>query len=143
MTKKLLSNSEEHEIVQAIAAAEKKTSGEIRVHIEYGNKKPSFESAHKVFHELGMGDTDLKNGVLFFICVKSKSLIIIGDKGINDKVAPDFWEATKNNVLELFKQGLFKKGLVTGIEQAANQLQLFFPFEQENANELSNEISSY
>lgn len=144
MTKnKFLSNTEELEIVKAIVAAEKKTSGEIRVHIEYGNRKPSFDRAQKVFYELKMDNTQLQNGVLFFICMKSKSLTIIGDKGINDKVSANFWKETNDIVLNLFKQGLFKQGLIMGIEKATEQLQEFFPFEEGNTNELSNEISSH
>lgn len=140
--KNFLSSSDKQEIVEAIIRAEKNTSGEIRVHIENNNRKSPIDRAQTVFSELGMDATQLQNGVLFFVCTKSKSLAIIGDKGINEKVDPDFWEGTKDAVLDKFKLGLFKQGLILGIEKAADQLQEFFPFENGNTNELTNDIST-
>ncbi|WP_262921779.1 TPM domain-containing protein [Flavobacterium amniphilum] len=140
--KNFLSNSDKQEIVGAIIQAEKHTSGEIRVHIENDNRLPSFERAQSVFFELGMDATQKRNGVLFFVCTKSKSLSIIGDEGINKKVDANFWEETKDAVLGKFKMGLFKQGLVLGIGKAATQLQEFFPLERKNRNELTNTIST-
>lgn len=141
MIKNILSKTDQQEIINAINQAEGKTSGEIRIHIENQNNKPPLERAKKVFYLLGIDKTQKQNGILFFVCLKSKSLAIIGDKGINEKVPAEFWEQTKNTVLEKFKQGEFKKGLILGIEQTANQLEQFFPLEKENINELTNSIS--
>lgn len=140
--KDILSSSDQQEIVAAIAQAEKTTSGEIRVHIENNNHIAPMERAQQLFFALGMDATQLQNGVLFFICRKTKTVTIIGDQGINEKVPSDFWEETRNIVLDQFKQDAFKKGLLLGIEQAGKQLQQFFPLTKENNNELTNEISS-
>ena len=94
-TEEFLTKAEEQEIVAAIVIAEKNTSGEIRVHIEEINTKPPVERAQEVFHLLKMDETELKNGVLFYICMLSKSFAVIGDKGINDLVEPNFWNSTK------------------------------------------------
>ena len=64
--------AEEQELVQAIVEAEQNTSGEIRVHIEENSSKPPLERAQEVFMELGMG-LQLKNGVLFYVCLQTKS----------------------------------------------------------------------
>ena len=52
-----LSAEEEQDIVQAILMAEKRTSGEIRVHIEAHTQLPHFERAKEVFKMLKMGNT--------------------------------------------------------------------------------------
>ena len=141
-TEDFLTKAEEQAVVEAIVVAEKNTSGEIRVHIEENNTKPSVERAQEVFHLLKMDETELKNGVLFYVCMQSKSFAIIGDKGINDLVAADFWNETKDAVIKKFKQGLHKKGLVKGILMAGEQLKHYFPYNnEEDSNELSNEIS--
>lgn len=141
-TEEFLTKAEEQEIVDAIVIAEKNTSGEIRVHIEENNIKPPVERAQEVFHLLKMDETELKNGVLFYICMLSKSFAVIGDKGINDLVEPDFWNSTKDHVIEKFKEGKYKDGLVRGIIEAGEQLQKHFPYNHDNdTNELSNEIS--
>jgi uncharacterized membrane protein len=141
-TEDFLTKAEEQEVIEAIVIAEKNTSGEIRVHIEESNTKPPMERAQEVFHLLNMDATELKNGVLFYICMQTKSFAIIGDKGINDLVAPDFWNSTKDHVIEKFKIGQYKNGLIQGILEAGEQLKKHFPYNQEeDTNELSNEIS--
>lgn len=141
-TEDFLTKAEEQEIVAAIVIAEQNTSGEIRVHIEENNTKPSVERAQEVFNSLKMDATELKNGVLFYVCMNTKNFAIIGDKGINDLVAPNFWNSTKDLVIENFKTGQFKKGLIKGILEAGEQLKKHFPYNGEgDINELSNEIS--
>ena len=136
-----LTKEEEQAIVEAIRMAEKNTSGEIRVHIEKTTSIDSFERAMEVFHELKMDATQLKNGVLIYVAVKDKHFVICGDKGINDLVPTDFWDTTKDVMASHFKNGNFKQGLVDGITKAGEQLQKYFPFEEDDTNELSNEIS--
>ena len=136
-----LTKEEESVIVEAIRMAEKNTSGEIRVHIEKTTSIDSFERAMEVFHQLKMDETQLKNGVLIYLAVKDKSFVICGDKGINDLVPTDFWNSTKDIMAAHFKNGNFKQGLVDGITKAGEQLQKYFPFEEDDTNELSNEIS--
>jgi uncharacterized membrane protein len=140
-TEAFLSKEDEQEIVQAIVEAEKNTSGEIRVHIEKQSNITPLERAQEVFFELKMEATNDRNGVLFYVSVTNKKFAIIGDKGINDLVVPDFWNATKEIVLNHFKQGAFKQGLVEGILSAGNQLKAYFPYQSDDENELSNEIS--
>ncbi len=136
-----LSKEEEQEIVKAIVEAEKNTSGEVRVHIEKQSKLTPLERAQEVFFELKMEATKDRNGVLFYVNFTDKKFAIIGDKGINDLVADDFWDATKEIVIAHFKKGNFKTGLVEGILSAGNQLKAYFPYQSDDENELSNEIS--
>ena len=140
-TEDFLSKTDEQEIVQAIVEAEKNTSGEIRVHIEEHSEKKPLDRAQEVFFELNMNETQDRNGVLFYICVSDKKFAIIGDKGINDAVESDFWDGTKDTVIANFKEGNFKKGLVEGILKAGQQLKHYFPYQSDDTNELSNEIS--
>ena len=136
-----LTKEEEQAIVEAIRMAEKETSGEIRVHIEKTTSKAPYDRALEVFHELGMDATELQNGVLFYFAVADKSFAICGDKGINDKVVTDFWNSTKDKMVAEFKSGNFKQGIVDGILSAGEQLKKYFPYQNGDTNELSNEIS--
>ncbi len=136
-----LTKEDENEIVDAIRLAEKNTSGEIRVHIEQTTSKVPFDRALEVFYELKMNETQLQNGVLIYLAVADKQFVICGDKGINEVVAPDFWESTKEIMAAQFKQGNFKQGLIDGIAQAGEQLKNYFPWQTDDTNELSNEIS--
>ena len=136
-----LTKDEEAEVVEAIRLAEKNTSGEIRVHLEKETSIAPIERAVEVFHELGMDTTQLRNGVIIYVAVKSKKFAIYGDKGINDKVDVDFWDCTKDIMVNHFKTGNNVQALVEGIHNAGEQLQKYFPFEDDDTDELSNEIS--
>ncbi len=136
-----LTPAEELEIVEAIRIAEKNTSGEIRVHIERTTTMDAYERAKEVFHELKMDETALKNGVLIYLAVDDHNFVICGDKGINDVVGADFWNCTRDAMVVQFKQNNFKQGLVDGILRAGEQLKKYFPWQEGDTNELSNEIS--
>ncbi len=136
-----LSKDEEAEIVEAIRLSEKNTSGEIRVHIEKESSMAPVDRAVEVFDMLKMDNTKDRNGVLIYIAVKSKQFAIYGDKGINEKVADDFWNCTKDIMLNHFKNGNNKQALVDGIINAGEQLKEHFPYQDDDTDELSNEIS--
>ena len=97
--------------------------------------------ATKVFEKLGMHNTELRNGVLFYLAVEDKKFAILGDKGINEAVPSDFWNIVKNLMIEEFKKEEFTVGLCQGIELAGDKLKNHFPYQKEDKNELSNDIS--
>ncbi len=136
-----LTQEEEQEIVEAIRIAEKNTSGEIRIHIEKTTTLDAYDRAKEVFHELKMEQTQLQNGVLIYLSVEDKTFVICGDKGINDVVQNDFWDATRDVMITQFKQGKYKQGIVDGILRAGEQLKKYFPWQEGDTDELSNEIS--
>ena len=136
-----LTQEEELEIVEAIRVAEKNTSGEIRVHLEKTTELDPYDRALEVFNELKMDETQLKNGVLIYLAVADKTFVICGYQGINDIVANDFWDSTKDIMVAHFKNGNFKKGLIDGILRAGEELKKHFPWSEDDTNELSNEIS--
>ena len=136
-----LSKKDEEAIVAAIQKAENKTSGEIRVHIEAHTDDDHYEHAQEVFKQLEMHKTQLRNGVLFYLAVQDHKFVIFGDKGINEAVADNFWDAIKEDMQVEFRKGNFKKGLVNGILKAGEELKTHFPYQDDDTNELSNEIS--
>lgn len=136
-----LSPSEEAEVIQAIRTAEKNTSGEIRVHLEASCKENTFKHAKKIFHFLHMDNTKNGNGVLIYVAVEDKNLVILGDSGIDKVVPNNFWESTRDSILQNFKEGNTKNGLVEGILMAGEQLKKYFPYQESDTNELSDAIS--
>ena len=136
-----LNAEEEQEIVNAILEAERNTSGEIRVHIESRSSADHFKRAQEVFHQLKMDNTKESNGVLIYVAVEDHKFVILGDKGI-DKVVPDnFWESTRDIMQDHFQHQRFKQGIVEGILEAGKELKAHFPWQSDDQNELSDEIS--
>lgn len=136
-----LTKEEEAEIVEAIRVSELNTSGEIRVHLEKKSSIAHLDRAMEVFHFLKMDNTYDRNGVLIYIAVKDKTFVIYGDRGIYNKVPHDFWNSTKEIIQHHFRNNEFKKGIIEGIFKAGEQLKKYFPYDKNDKNELSNEIS--
>jgi uncharacterized membrane protein len=128
---------------KAIQAAELNTSGEIRLHIDRELKAnlSVYERAQEVFEQLNMHQTAQRNGVLIYIAIQAKQFAIIGDAGIHEVVGNEFWDSISTQLSEYFKKGKFTEGLVIAIKQTGEKLKQYFPFQSDDKNELSDEIS--
>jgi len=133
--------TEKERIRAAVAEAERNTSGEIRVHLDNHCRGDVMDRAAWWFKKLEMHKTELRNGVLFYMCVKDRKFAILGDAGINQVTPEDFWDNIKEKMQASFTEGSFTDGLVTGILMAGQQLQEHFPYQKGDVNELSDEIS--
>ena len=64
------------------------------------------------------------------------------DAAINSAVPDDFWETTKEAVLEQFRRENYVLGLERGIKLVGEQLQRYFPYNvRTDKNELDDAIS--
>lgn len=141
MMSSTFTESEIQQISDAIALAELRTSGEIRVHIDkkcFGNP---VKKAIRVFNSLGMHRTKQRNAVLIYLATKHNKLAIIGDQGINAYVPDHFWDDERELMINHFKQGNFIEGLTEGILKVGEQMKSAFPYEEGDVNELDNEIT--
>ena len=138
---KRFTEEQKQAMVAAIQEAEKNTSGEIRVHSENHTSKDVLDRAAQVFAELKMHKTALRNGVLIFVALDDKKLAILGDAGTNAKVPADFWDETKNHMVEQFRQGQICEGVCEAVREAGKQLKAYFPYQSDDVNELPDEIS--
>tara|TARA_R110001592_G_scaffold119491_5_gene322655 strand:- start:6104 stop:6538 length:435 start_codon:yes stop_codon:yes gene_type:complete len=141
MPSKIFTEEQKKQIIEAIKQAEKNTSGEIRVHIEKKCKEDVLDHAAFMFDELEMQKTELRNGVLIYLAVEDRKLAILGDAGINMKVPKGFWDETKDVMINHFKNGDYALGLSEGIIKAGEQLKEHYPYEKDDVNELSDDIS--
>lgn len=132
---------EKTSIGDAIREAELNTSGEIRVHVEGTCKIDVLDRAAHVFYQLKMDKTKLRNGVLFYLATNSRKFAIIGDQGINAVVPENFWQDIKEMMAVHFQKGEFAIGLAKGIKEAGEHLKKHFPYQSDDVNELSDEIS--
>ncbi len=138
---KFFSADEKERILEAIREAERNTSGEIRVHVEEECKTDVLDRAAYIFARLKMHKTRLRNGVLFYLALKDRKFAILGDAGINRVVPEGFWDNIKEEMQRLFKEGKITEGLVKGILMAGEKLKEHFPWQEDDVNELSDEIS--
>lgn len=135
------SKKEKKKILEAIQEAEKNTSGEIRIHLVYKARGPVYDHARKVFEKIGMTRTAQRNGVLILLATSDKKFAVIGDAGIHDKVRARFWDDVAAVMAEQFKQGKFVDGISKAVFLIGEKLKVFFPYQTDDVNELSDRIS--
>ncbi len=139
--RKLLAAIDAQRVREAIAEAERRTSGEIRVSVAsffWGDVR---RVAERAFARLGMMATKERNGVFFFVVPSRRRFVILGDQGIHAKVGPEFWEHVAAAVSERFRVKDFTGGLVRGIETVGRELAAHFPYDAESdRNELPDDV---
>jgi uncharacterized membrane protein len=128
-------------IVKAIADAEKKSSGEIRVHVTRRKPDDLEQRVRRRFELLGMTKTADRNGVLIYIAPKLRRFQILGDSGIHEKCGDDFWKETAAEIESHFRKGDFTEGLVRGIVKIGDVLAAHFPRQAGDIDELPDEVT--
>lgn len=141
MPKNFFSVADQNRIIEAIRLAELATSGEIRVHIEEHCPGDPIDRAKEMFFSLKMNETAQQNGVLIYLALLDKKFAILGDKGIHALVHDSFWQSEKDLMKSYFVKSDYTEGLVQAIEKVGEKLKMNFPYQKDDTNELSNDIS--
>jgi uncharacterized membrane protein len=139
-TKEFVQKLEHERIVRAIAEAEKKTSGEIRVFIQRGEVDDAVVAARTQFEKLGMTATRDRNGVLIFVAPRSQKFAVIGDSGIHQRCGDPFWQELVESMRQEFKEQNFTDAVARAIGKAGELLAQHFPRSSDDKNELTDAV---
>jgi uncharacterized membrane protein len=127
--RQLLRNIDAARVKEAIARAEHRTSGEIMVSVApifWGSVE---KAAKKAFVRLGIDHTREHNGVLIFVVPGRKKFVVLGDRGIHEKVGQDFWEDVAAQLSGHFRKGDFTGGLVSAVDVIGEKLGMHYPYD--------------
>ena len=127
-------------IERAIAAAERKTSGEIRVVVHRGMVDDAVSAAAAEFHRLQMHRTRNRNAVLLYIAPDARRFAIYGDRGVHEKCGDVFWRSVALALEADFRHGAFTAGLEKAIAAASDLLATHFPWQPGDINELPDDF---
>ncbi len=136
-----LTEEQEKRVIEAIAKAENRTSGEIRVHIEHQCNGDALDRADTIFHDLGMDETAKQNGVLIYIATEDHKAAVYAGKGIHRQVEEGFWSDVLNILINHFKKEEYEEGIEDAVAKVGTKLQELYPFKRGDVNELTDEIS--
>ncbi|MGB6048278.1 MAG: TPM domain-containing protein [Flavobacteriales bacterium] len=136
-----LTREELDRVRDAVRAAEKRTSGEIRVHLDVAIMEEVLDHAAYVFKDLGMAKTEARNGVMIYVSVPARKVAVIGDVAIHAKLGDTYWEGVLEVILGHFRQDHFCEGLCAGVELLGEKLREHFPYQRDDVNELKDDVS--
>jgi uncharacterized membrane protein len=140
--KPLINTACNTQVVAAIQAAEKQTSGEIRVYVE--SKCEYLDAADRaieLFYNLKMDCTKQRNGVIIYLAITDRQFAVYADEGIYTKLDPAFWQTEVNKAIAAFKNQNIGDGLCSVISAVGQVLAQNFPYNgTTDKNELPDEI---
>jgi uncharacterized membrane protein len=135
-------------IAAAVAEAERRTAGEIRVHIERRVNGTSHDAApdplaraRDVFAALRMHETALHAGVLVYLAVEDHKLAIVGDEGIHARVGEGYWERLRDRMVERLRSGAAREAVLEAVAEVGAVLAREFPRSPDDVDELPDTVS--
>jgi uncharacterized membrane protein len=125
----------------AIRAAERRTSGQIRVAVArfyfWGSVRRAADAA---FGRLRMNRTRRRNAVLLFVAPRLRRFAVIGDAGIHERVSDAFWGQISEALQRDFRSGDLTAGLLHAIDSIGDRLAEHFPPDPIGDNELPDRV---
>jgi uncharacterized membrane protein len=142
-TKEFLALIDEARVIEAVRAAEQRTSGEVRVFVSCHalRGRPADVQAREEFRRLEMISTRGRNAVLFYVVPSDQAFAVVGDEAVHAKCGQTFWAELAKAMEEDFARGDFTGGLVAGIGRAGVLLAEHFPRAGDDRNELPDGIA--
>jgi uncharacterized membrane protein len=135
-------------IAAAVGEVERRTAGEIRVHIERrvaaAGRAPAPDAltrARDVFAALGMHETAIHAGVLVYLAVEDHQLAIVGDAGIHERVGDGYWARIRDRMVERLRAGATREALLQVIAEVGAMLAREFPRRPDDVDELPDQVS--
>jgi uncharacterized membrane protein len=121
-------------IEAATAAAESRSSGEIRFVVETAFDLPELwagltprERALRTFSDLQLWDTELRNGVLIYVLMADRDVEIVADRGAARFISREDWEGVCRIMEQHFRERRFGEGARAGVEAVGRLLERHFP----------------
>ncbi|RPH50325.1 MAG: hypothetical protein EHM85_10840 [Desulfobacteraceae bacterium] len=98
------------------------------------------ERAVMAFYEKQLYKTRDETGILIFISLLEHRVWILGDRGINVKIAPDFWGKIASELSSGIKKKQYGKAVCLAISKCSEELSVHCPKKSDDTNELADEV---
>ncbi len=98
------------------------------------------EQAFQEFYRHGLHETEARTGVLIFVSLLERRVVVLADDGIDAVVGPEQWSETDGAILKGVADGSLRDGLIAGIRSAAEVLAEHFPWTEGDRNELPDRL---
>ena len=138
----LITKLDESRIVEAIAAAERNTTGEIRVCVSHQRPLDVLAAARRHFERLKMQRTKGRNGVLIYFVPHTRQFAVWGDIAVNEKGGDELWREVVVGMTPLLKAERYTDAVIFSVGKVGEVLARHFPPDPSDRNELPNRITT-
>ena len=128
-------------LARRVAASESRHTGEVRLCVEaalplgevwQGGASESLPLRVRAralgwFGRLGIWDTEHNNGVLIYLLLAERSIEIVADRALTQRVSPAQWQAMLASLAQHLREGDVEEGLTQALEDVSAVLVAHFP----------------
>jgi putative membrane protein len=97
------------------------------------------EAALMEFYTSGLYRTRDSNGVLIYLSVLERRVVVLGDKAIHDKMG-DRWDEVRDTIIRGIREGRARAGICAAIDICGQSLASHFPRKSDDTNELPDDV---
>jgi putative membrane protein len=98
------------------------------------------DAAFMEFYSSGLYRTRESNGVLIYLSVLEHRVIVLGDRGIHEKMGDHGWNEVRDAIIGGIRSGRARDGVCTAVEICGKALADHFPRRSDDQDELSNQV---
>ncbi len=98
------------------------------------------EAALMQFYASGLYRTRESNGVEIYLSLFEREVVVIGDRGIHQKMGDEHWKKVRDLIILGIKRGDARGGICAAIESCGKALAQYFPPRTDDINELPDQV---
>jgi putative membrane protein len=98
------------------------------------------EAAFFEFYSRGLYRTRESNGILIFLSYLERRVVVLGDKGIHEKLGGGHWDEVRDKIIHGIRSGKACEGICDAIKSCGDALAAHFPHRPDDTNELPNTV---
>jgi putative membrane protein len=100
------------------------------------------EAAFMQFYSSGLFRTRESNGVEIYLSLLERKVVVLGDRGIHEKMGDQHWQNVRDQIILGIKNGEASRGICAAIESCGKALAEHFPHRADDVNELPDQVIS-
>ena len=97
------------------------------------------QAAFAEFYSSGLYRTREANGVLIFLSCFERRVVVLGDRGIHEKMG-DRWDEVRDTIIDGIRRGSARQGICAAVALCGRKLAEHFPRAADDTNELPDEV---
>lgn len=98
------------------------------------------ESAFREFYASGLYKTRDSNGVLIYLSLLEHRVVVMGDRGIHEKMGDEHWGSVRDTIIDGIRRGHPAQGIRAAVENCGKALADHFPIKPDDTNELPDQV---
>ena len=135
-----LTQEEIQQLQDMIENVEALSSAEFKIILVRSSWMGLTYKARELFKRYGLEHTTHQNAVLIVVDYLNKRLVLFGGRAVYKKMGRKFWFELRDMLTDAIKIGSLFEALSSCINILGHRLPIYYPIDDDDVNEISNEL---